>query len=275
MYIVESDELDIKKIAESGQIFRFNEVEKGLFNLIAGEKIVDIKQISDNSYEFSCDKKEYDEFWHGYFDMNTDYSLFKKNIPEDDKFLNEAVSYAKGVRILKQDEFEMLISFIISQRKSIPSIKSSIEKLSKLCGKHLGEGKYAFPSAEALSNLEIEELNACSLGYRNEYVSTAAKKVAKGEINLKEWRSLGDEDLRNALMSMRGVGIKVANCVALFGYYRINSFPIDVWIQRIIDTYYDGCFPIERYEGYAGIIQQYIFFYGRSIKAGTDKALNK
>lgn len=264
----------MKKIAESGQIFRFN-VYDDEYSLVAGDKLLFIKE-DDDGYILSCSKSEFEEFWTDYFDLRLDYSDFEKNIPADDLFLINAAKYSYGIRILNQDKWEMLISFIISQRKSIPAIKSSIEKLAKTYGKKIdmqvpdfiknidkNSEFFAFPTPKALADASIDDLNACSLGYRSPYIEASAKAVYRGDIDLEALSKLDDNELLAALMSLKGVGIKVANCVALFGYHRIAAFPIDVWIKRMIDEHYDGEFPLKLYDGYAGVIQQYIFYYGR------------
>ena len=274
MFRIEYPYLDMKKIADSGQIFRFN-VYDDEFSLVAGDKLLFIKEYK-NGYILSCSEKEFNEFWLDYFDLSLDYGDFEKNIPETDVFLKDAAKYSYGIRILNQDKWEMLISFIISQRKSIPAIKSSIEKLAKVYGKKIDmkipefiknidadTEFYTFPTPKELANADIEALNACSLGYRSPYIEASAKAVYRKDIDLNAIDSLDDEELLKALMSLKGVGIKVANCVALFGYHRIAAFPIDVWIKRMIDEHYDGEFPLELYKGYAGVIQQYIFYYGR------------
>lgn len=274
MFRIEYPYLDMKKIADSGQIFRFN-VYDDEFSLVAGDKLLFIKE-DKNGYILSCNKREFNEFWLDYFDLRLDYGDFEKNIPETDIFLKDAAKYSYGIRILNQDKWEMLISFIISQRKSIPAIKSSIEKLAKVYGKKIDmkipefiknidadTEFYTFPTPKELANADIEDLNACSLGYRSPYIEASAKAVHRKDIDLNAIDSLDDEKLLGALMSLKGVGIKVANCVALFGYHRIAAFPIDVWIKRMIDEHYYGEFPLELYKGYAGVIQQYIFYYGR------------
>ena len=274
MFRIEYPYLDMKKIADSGQIFRFN-VYDDEFSLVAGDKLLFIKE-DKNGYILSCSEKEFNEFWLDYFDLSLDYGDFEKNIPETDVFLKDAAKYSYGIRILNQDKWEMLISFIISQRKSIPAIKSSIEKLAKVYGKKIDmkipefiknidadTEFYTVPTPKELANADIEALNACSLGYRSPYIEASAKAVYRKDIDLNAIDSLDDEELLKALMSLKGVGIKVANCVALFGYHRIAAFPIDVWIKRMIDEHYDGEFPLELYKGYAGVIQQYIFYYGR------------
>lgn len=274
MFRIQYPYLDMKKIAESGQIFRFN-VYDDEYSLVAGDKLLFIKEDGDG-YILSCSESEFEEFWIDYFDLRLDYSDFEKNIPPDDLFLINAAEYSYGIRILNQDKWEMLISFIISQRKSIPAIKSSIEKLAKTYGKKIdmqvpdfiknidkNSEFFAFPTPKALADASLDDLNVCSLGYRSPYIEASAKAVYRGDIDLEALSRLDDNELLAALMSLKGVGIKVANCVALFGYHRIVAFPIDVWIKRMIDEHYDGEFPLKLYDGYAGVIQQYIFYYGR------------
>ena len=268
---IANTQLDMRKIADSGQIFRFNILGENEFELLAGDRYLKIKEVCKKNingiecseYYLECTKEEFEEYWEEYFDLKVDYDTFSINIPKEDIFLNKALEYSRGIRILKQDKWEMLISFIISQRKSIPAIKSSIEKLCEKYGKKLKNGKYAFPTPSELANADIDDLNSCSLGYRSSYIKEVAVSVASGKIDLEKISDLDDENLLKELMSLKGVGIKVASCVALFGYYRIAAFPIDVWIQKMIDRHYNGNFPFARYEGYAGVIQQYIFFYGR------------
>ena len=274
MFRIQYPYLDMKKIAESGQIFRFN-VYDDEYSLVAGDKLLFIKEDGDG-YILSCSESEFEEFWIDYFDLRLDYSDFEKNIPPDDLFLINAAEYSYGIRILNQEKWEMLISFIISQRKSIPAIKSSIEKLARTYGKKIdmqvpdfiknidkNSEFFDFPTPKALADASLDDLNACSLGYRSPYIEASAKAVYRGDIDLEALSRLDDNELLVALMSLKGVGIKVANCVALFGYHRIAAFPIDVWIKRMIDEHYDGEFPLKLYDGYAGVIQQYIFYYGR------------
>lgn len=248
--------LDIGQIADSGQVFRFNLIRDNVYELIAGDK----RLVIDTRKEI----KFPDKFWEHYFDLETDYAKFIAAVPKTDKFLTAATRCASGIRILNQDPWEMLISFIISQRKSIPAIKTSIEKLCEKFGTKK-QGYYAFPTPKQLAKASLDELLDCSLGYRAPYIYECAKRVASGEYDLKAYGKLSDDELREALMDIKGVGIKVANCVMLFGYHRIGAFPVDVWIQRVVDEHYGGNFPLKRYDGFAGVIQQYMFYYGRGI----------
>lgn len=259
----------IEKIADSGQIFRFYKIDDKTYDLFHVDKRLRIN-IEDKYYVLNCDKKTYDSIYKRYFDLvklNNSYSYIENILSKKDKFLKSCVLEGCGLRILNQDPYEMLISFIISQRKSIKAIQTSIEKLCKFCGKKkkdkFGE-YYAFPNpVEILS--KSDKLASCSLGYREEYVIDACEKVISKEIDLysKKTQELSDENLTSYLMKVKGVGIKVASCVVLFAYHRFSICPIDVWIKRVLDKYYKGEIPA-KYKEYAGLVQQYWFIYAKN-----------
>ena len=221
--------------------------------------------MGNGEFLFSCPEEEFDSIWQDYFDLETDYSCYISSVDQGDSYLKKAAEYGKGIRILKQDPWEMIITFIISQRKNIPAIKACVEKLCLRWGKEIKEGFHAFPTPEELSEASLADLSDCSLGYRAEYVYLAAKAVREGNLDIYRLESLSDEDLYSELLKLKGVGAKVANCVSLFGFHRIAAFPIDVWIDRVQRQFYNGKFPVERYEGFAGIMQQYIFYYARKV----------
>ena len=274
---------NLKTIADSGQIFRFNrisvikeknntkaeksKIEPVLYELISKDKYLIIKDLGNNNFDFSCSKKEFDNYYSHYFDLKNDYNKYKKVAMSSDKFLKDCLEYGKGLKILNQDPFEMLISFIISQRKSIPAIKTSIERLSKVCGKKMiykNKIYYAFPTAlEIIKNKN--KLSSCGLGYRLPYIIEASRKVMNREIDLDYCFKLSNDDLKNALLSIKGVGEKVASCIMLFAYHRLDICPKDVWINRVIEKKYNGQIP-KNYEKYQGIIQQYWFYYAKEHK---------
>ncbi len=276
MIITITDDFDLKKIADSGQCFRFNEVPGDLnsdhkrYSVAAGSRHVFVKELGQNRYDFDCSEDEFETFWKRYFDLDLSYSEIRGKISKkQDPYLFAASEYGKGIRILRQDPWEMLISFIISQRKNIPAIKASIEKLCALAGDVICEdevcGKiYSFPAPEKLSALSMEQLSGCSLGYRDKYVHQAALDVASGAVDLEAWRELDDDGLMENLLKLFGVGVKVANCEILFGYHRLDAFPKDVWINRVLDTRYPDGFLFDDYAPYNGVMQQYLFFYSRS-----------
>jgi N-glycosylase/DNA lyase len=280
MRIQIKDDFDLGKIADSGQCFRFNKCGDG-YSVVAGDKYVFIRQINDCAcdsengtrgewYELSCSEKDYEEFWKEYFDLNTDYRHIRGLIDKkEDEYLYNASEYGKGIRILQQDPWEMLISFIISQRKNIPAIKASIEKICALAGKKIatdseGNTIYSFPKPDKLAEVTMDELSACSLGYRDKYVHRVALDVASGVCDLNGLKNLTDEQLMDKLLELYGVGVKVANCEILFGYHRLNAFPKDVWINRVLEQRYPDGFLFDKYAPYNGVMQQYLFFYSRS-----------
>ena len=261
MFVSDKD-FDIRKIAESGQCFRMNEVEKDQWLCIALDRVLLVSPVC-GGYSFSCGPEEYEAFWEDYFDLRTDYSAIRRAIDPEDEYLLNAAKAGEGIRILRQDPWEMLITFIISQRKNIPAIKASVEAICRLFGEDLGFGIYAFPTPEALAWASEDQLKGCSLGYRVPYIMEAARMVSSGELDLAAIAAQSDEELLQTLQTVYGVGCKVANCVSLFGYHRIGAFPVDVWIKRVVDEHYSGAFPLERYEGFAGVLQQYMFYDAR------------
>jgi N-glycosylase/DNA lyase len=283
MILTINDDFDLAKVADSGQCFRFNVCDNGkeltakegafseapTYRVVASDKLLYIKQTGESEYELSCSEDEYENFWKGYFDLDLSYSDIRGRIDEsEDPYLFAASEFGKGIRILRQDPWEMLISFIISQRKNIPAIKASIEKLCALAGEKIGEedggeAVFSFPNPGKLAALSLAELGSCSLGYRDKYVHQAAMDVAGGAVNLYDWKDLSDSDLMENLLKLYGVGVKVANCEILFGYHRLDAFPKDVWINRVLDIKYPGGFLFDKYAPYNGVMQQYLFFYSR------------
>lgn len=271
MKITVDDDFNLDAIAESGQCFRWHKNSDGSYNIISQEKILCIRQ-SQNSkvIECSCTEEEFQSFWYDYFDMKTCYQDIRKSVPKTDPFLFAAAQQEIGIRILHQDPWEMLITFIISQRKSIPAIKKAVEALCSKAGRRIegpsGTLMYAFPTATELEKLSIEELNECGLGYRSRYVYEVAQMVSTKRFDMTAIQSLDDAALFQILQTLTGVGKKVANCVMLFGYHRLNAFPQDVWINRILDEKYPDGFSFTAYKPYNGVMQQYMFeFYRRHI----------
>ncbi len=254
-----TDDFDIRKIANSGQCFRFNEIDDNLFENIAFEKVLKIRFLGNNTYDFDCDEKEFDDIWKDYFDLETDYRIIR-SLTANDPLLKQWSDDGAGIRILRQDSFEALISFIISQRKSIPAIKTSIERLCSACGVKINSSCFAFPTPEAIQACDSNILAGCGLGYRLSYIKKAAEAFAFDSTLTEKLSSLSDDDLFFELKNFNGVGDKVASCTALFGFHRLNFFPKDVWINRALESKYPQGFDYEKYEPYNGVIQQYIFF---------------
>jgi N-glycosylase/DNA lyase len=258
MEFVSREDFDLQKIADSGQCFRLKTLEPVRFRLTAKNCCLEITERND-AWAFDCNPEDM-ALWRDYFDLDADYGLYRAAVALDDAYAAAAVEFGAGIRILRQDPWETLVSFIISQRKNIPAIRACVENLCRRYGKNLGE-ECAFPTPLDLS--QARDLDACSLGYRTNYVRAAAEMVLSGELNLAAMSDLSDEDLLLELMKVPGVGIKVGTCAALFGYHRIAAFPRDVWINRIVREQYQDAFPLDRYTGFAGVIQQYLFYYAR------------
>ncbi|SDX64063.1 N-glycosylase/DNA lyase [Ruminococcaceae bacterium YAD3003] len=267
---------DLAKTADSGQAFRIKVIDDSHIELVAFGKYLQIAKTGNDTFAFTCTEKEFIEIWTPYLDLGRDYKKIVKSIDKNDEYLLAAAKFGEGIRILKQDIFETVISYIISQRRSIPSITTSVERISKLCGKKIPAPKleepfvkplekeyYAFPTPAELNKLPFAELENTGVGYRAPYISRAAEDFNSGKLDPESLSKLSDEDLYKTLMSMFGVGTKVANCVMLFAFARTGRFPVDVWIQRIEDKYYNGHFDCTPYPETAGIMQQFMFYYER------------
>lgn len=274
MMIIQNPDFNIQKIADSGQCFRLNPAAGGGYTLVAHGRVLRLTDTPEGA-ALDCTEDEFGAIWHDYFDLDTDYAAVRTSADPNDAFLRRACAYGKGIRMLRQEPWEMLVSFIISQRKNIPAIKYCIEALCLRYGEPIesaGGQYFAFPTAERLAALDMEHFLACSLGYRAKYVLAAARLVASGALNLAAIAQLDEEKLFSALLAVPGVGEKVANCVMLFGYHRLSRFPRDVWINRVEAREYGGVFPLERYPKTAGALQQYVFYYARSAEY-QDKSI--
>ena len=261
------DDLDLERIAGSGQCFRWEKDDTGAYRIIYRENCLQIRALENRIFKLSCSEDEYRNIWYDYFDLGEDYRSIRKRIcKEEDPFLADACENGKGIRILRQDPWEMLISFIISQNKNIPAIKKSIELICKAAGQwreKAGYTYYLFPTPEEILSLGDEVLAECRLGYRCRYVKAAAVDVAEGRLDLDHLRDESEETVMKALTSVCGVGEKVANCVSLFGLHHVDAFPVDVWIRRILQNEYPAGYPNKKYSPYNGIYQQYMFYYYR------------
>lgn len=270
-----ADKIDLDKTFDCGQCFRWIKIDEHTWQgaiqdniYLISEDIVSGQKILKTTASIT----EWNDIIKLYLDLDTDYTI---NVPSNDTFAKSAVKYGNGIRILQQDPWETLISFIISQRNNIPKIKTTISKLCDSFGDTLsikiidlnGETKvktwHSFPTADKLAELDVSDLNGIGLGYRDEYILGAAKAVKHCKINLEKLRgtNVSGEYAIDNLMQLNGVGPKVANCVALFGLHKLDMFPIDVWIQRIIDRYYSGSLDPKVYGDKSGVMQQYMFYY--------------
>ena len=280
MVTIENNCFSIPQICESGQCFRLDAVSEDTYELLAGSRYLkigirqkDLAGETDGSGKADvygetilyCTQEEYDSFWKEYFDLSVSYSDYIARIDADDDYLRSAAEFGRGIRILRQDTWEMIITFILSQQNNIPRIKGLIRTLSERYGRRKETPDksvyYTFPEAEALSKATEQELRDLKLGYRSKYICGTAQMVADGRISLEALRSLDYADARAELMRLPGIGGKVADCICLFALHQMDAFPVDTHIKKVMELHYPEGFPFERYRGCAGVMQQYIFYY--------------
>lgn len=270
MQIKIQDDFDPGKIAVSGQCFRAKAIDEGLFRFITRDHVIYMKETSEQEFTVSCTDNEWQEIWVPYFDLHRSYSSLYYAEREKHDYVRKAMDCGRGIRILRQDPWEMLVTFIISQRKSIPAIARSVETLAEKYGHPIKtdyEVIYSFPTPEDMLHATVDELKECSLGYRAPYIYDAIQTVNSGALDLKAITDYDDAELFKELMTVHGVGKKVANCVCLFGYGRMARVPVDVWISKAVDEDCCGEDPFVLFEDNAGIIQQYIFYYKKTVGA--------
>ena len=255
------DDFDLKDTLLCGQCFRFKENEDGSFSGVAEDKELKVKQ-AQGVLSFYTDEQSFNSFWRNYFDLDLDYSKIKKELSKLHPVLKEAADFAPGIRILRQAPFEALISFIISQNNNIKRISGIVERLCTICGREIRVGVYAFPKASELSRFTAEDLAPIRSGFRARYIADAVDKVCSGEVDLESLKDLSYDDAKSELMKITGVGVKVADCVLLYGFHKLEGFPLDVWMKRAMNTLFDGL-DGRTFGKYAGIAQQYIFHYAR------------
>ena len=258
------DNMDLAQIADSGQCFRWNLLDDKSYEVIAYDRYLKIKQ-EGNEFDLSCDEVQWKSIWSAYLDNDTDYSGIGTCIERsDDEYLKEAYKHGQGIRILRQDLWETLISFIISQNNNIRRIRNSIEAICAKAALPLeGDapcGKYRFPKPGELDR-EFFSDRELGLGYRDEYLADMFEYASENPDFPDRLKIMDNEEALKELKSFKGIGDKVANCVCLFGLHHIDAFPIDTHIRQILKMHYPDGFDFERYKGYAGIIQQYMFSY--------------
>ncbi|HPT84410.1 MAG TPA: DNA glycosylase [Bacillota bacterium] len=273
-------DFDIAQIFDCGQCFRFDPDPAGGISGVAFGRWVRLEQPRpDTLIIYGAGREEYERVWKRYLSLDEDYGAIKADIAERfapfDKagIINAAMERGGGIRILRQDPWETLCSFIVSQNNNIPRIKKIIAALSEEYGEKFeyksgdGESKtfYSFPTAEALASAGEEALYALRTGFRAKYIYDAARKVAEGELDLGSIAKLPTSEAAAELMKIKGVGLKVASCVLLFGFGRTEAFPVDVWVRRVLDKYYPDGLDTTALGRYAGIAQQYLFYYERYI----------
>ena len=272
---------NLKDIFECGQCFRWNKETDESYTGIWKENVVNIKK-DGNDYVFTgISKNNFEEEIIEYFDLNRNYEEIKKDLSKKDEYMENSIKYGEGIRILNQDLWETIISFIISANNNIPRIKGIIERLSASYGKKLewkGREFYTFPTPEELKNVTVEEYRKLGLVFRDIRLYETTQKILNKEINLEELcKNPNTEEVRESLLTLSGVGPKVADCILLFSTLkRFEVFPIDVWVRRVINDLYlkeeneekvnkkkIENLAKEKFGEWAGLAQQYLFYWRR------------
>lgn len=287
-YILENqNSFNLIHIFECGQCFRWNRLEDGAYIGIIKDGVIKVKE-ENNKFIFTgkTDNGNLEEVIKYYFDLTTDYTQYKKVLSNIDDYLKESINFGKGIRILKQDLWECIISFIVSANNNIPRIKKIIERLSINYGKEVEfEGKkyYKFPTPEELSKAKVEDLRNLGLGFRDKRIYNTTKMIIQKEVDLEVLKKLETTDLmREELLKLDGVGPKVADCILLFALKRVDVFPIDVWVRRVMNELYVHNedeekvskkelqkLAKEKFCGLSGIAQQYLFYWKREEGKGA------
>lgn len=299
MVTVRIENFSLAQICRSGQCFRMRERGEDTYEVIARDRYLEILQ-NGTECTFHCSEDEFKDFWCGYFDLEevrekkreSDQSVFgggneneykskngykKENgykneyascisrINPNDSYLQNAAAFGSGIRILRQDLWEMIVSFLISQQNNIVRIRRCIRNICEKYGEKKmnarGEIYYAFPKPEDLARLGEDDLKACNLGYRSKYVVRAAKNVVSGTADLEAISHMRYRNAREELLKLYGVGEKVADCICLFSLHHLQAFPVDTHINQAMQKHYKRGFPNRRYQGFQGVMQQYIFYY--------------
>ena len=260
------DRFSISKIFDCGQCFRFDPSGGGIEGVAHG-KVLRFEQPDSSTVNITgINKSDFDSVFCRYLALDEDYEGVDSDILtrlDNDQTIREAIKFGSGIRILRQDGWEALCSFIVSQNNNIPRIKKIIEALSREFGEKIDEDHYAFPTAEALANAGTDKIFELKTGFRAKYIYDAAETVASGSIDLSSVDKMTTPEALEYLMQIKGVGLKVASCALLFGFNKTDAFPVDVWVKRVLEKYYPNGLDLGNLGSYAGMIQQYLFYYER------------
>ncbi|MBP1890700.1 N-glycosylase/DNA lyase [Clostridium moniliforme] len=278
---------NIKQILECGQCFRWEKINDEDYIIIAYGRVIEVIQNGDKVTILNSNEEDFKNIWLSYFDLERDYGKIKEELSKDE-ILKKSVDYGYGIRLLNQEPFELLISFIISARNSIPSIKKTIKKISERWGKEIdykGEKFYTFPTPEMLKDATEDEIKETGASFRSKYIVDTVARVnedldnEEGLYNLDRISSLTDDECHSALQEFKGVGAKVSDCIMLFSMSKYSAFPVDVWVKRAMMHFYNAeegslnkirIFARDQFKDLSGFAQQYLFYYARENNIKID-----
>ena len=274
---------NIKQILECGQCFRWEKVGELNYIGVAHGRVIEVIQEDDKVTILNTNEEDFNNIWLDYFDLKRDYSEIKRGL-EHDEILGKSVEYGYGIRLLNQEHFELLISFIISSRNSIPSIMKTIKKISQKWGtpiEYKGNIYYTFPTPEQLKGATEEEIKETGASFRSKYIVDTIAKVNESsyDFDLERISKLNADECHTALQNFKGVGSKVADCIMLFSMRKYSAFPVDVWVKRAMIFFYGAedaslnkirIFARDKFGELAGFAQQYLFYYARENKIKVE-----
>lgn len=268
------DNFNLRDTVTCGQIFRFEELDDNSFDIILSDRVINIKQEENNIIVNSNNMNNIEKVIKNYFDLDYDYESINKKILEIDKSNKEIINRCKGLKMINEPKFEVIISYILSSNNRVPQIKNALDNISKTYGKKVifnNKEYYLFPTLEEISVCDLDTLRSCKTGFRDKYIYEFVNKVINKEFDINLIDNMNSEDALNYLMSLSGVGEKVASCILLFGYHRFDVFPIDTWVKKYMKDKYniEGVnnirkFTNDKYQELSGIVIQYMFHYKRN-----------
>ena len=279
--LINPNSFNMKHIFECGQCFRWNKQEDNSYIGVVKNAVIKVKKENDNIvFTGSCNGENFEELIKDYFDLNTNYEEYKNKLSQIDEYMKKSIQFGNGIRILNQDLWECIISFIISANNNIPRIKKIIERISEKYGKEIEfEGKiyYTFPDIQELSKASVQDLRELGMGFRDIRVYNTTHMILNNDINLDKIKNMKSTlQMKEELLKLDGVGPKVADCILLFSLKRLDAFPIDVWVRRVMNDLYIHnddenkvnkkqlqLLAEEKFLGLAGIAQQYLFYWKR------------
>ncbi|EJO5347673.1 DNA-3-methyladenine glycosylase 2 family protein [Clostridium botulinum] len=283
---------ELSHIFECGQCFRWYKEDKGSYIGVAHGKVIEVEKINNDVILHNATEEDFKNIWGEYFDLYREYSEIKYILSKDE-LLGKSVKFGSGIRILKQDPFEIIVSFIISANNRIPMIKRAIKNISEKWGKSIQYKDniyYSFPTVEELRDATEDELKACGVGFRAKYIKDTVNKIYQNSVEKYEqydkeydmlWIKKQEDDIcHKMLQNYSGIGAKVADCVMLFSMQKYSAFPVDVWVKRAMQYFYLAPdvslkkirdFGREKFGHLSGFAQQYLFYYARENKIDVNK----
>ena len=265
---------NLKDTVTCGQIFRFEELDDSSYDIILTDRVINIKQENDNLIINSSNMNNIEEVIRNYFDLDYDYESINNKLLKIDINNKEIIDSCYGLKMINEPRLEVIISYILSSNNRVPQIKSALDNISKTYGQKVifnNKEYYLFPSLEELSKCDIETLRSCKTGFRDKYIYEFINKVKNKEFDINSIDNMNSEEALDYLMTLNGIGEKVASCILLFGYHRFDVFPIDTWVKKYMKDKYniEGIdnirkFTYDKYKKLSGIAIQYMFHYKRN-----------